>query len=125
MLKEDWRRTLRGNTLTTDQNHGIVLGRENIVKRAGYRSAQDQIMELMNAGQRLQTAREEKYSKPTGLVPRHYGEIDIVVGTEKEEAIKEDIKTKWAEKQAQEQQKQQANNPTPETPSASEGGGVT
>lgn len=116
---------LAGNTVTSDPFNGIILDRTNEVKRAGYRSANDQIAELMRSGTRLQEAREERYAKPTGLAPRHYGEIDPVVADEKIEAIKDDIrdrKTKaWEETQAKKAAEEAASKV--ETPP--EGGGVT
>jgi len=116
---------LMGATLTSDPFEGISLDRENEVKRVGYRSASDQIMELTRAGQRLVTAREEQYSKPTGLLPRHYGEIDPVVGKEKTESIRETLRERKA-KQLEESQQTKAAEPAAKAEKpAPEGGGVT
>lgn len=117
--------SLMGNVLTSDPYDGIVLDRTNEVKRAGYRSAQDQIMELTRAGQRLQAAREEKYSVPTGINPRHYGEIDQTVADDKTNALKESInekRKKAAEEAAERKAAEEAANQVQTPP---EGGGVT
>ncbi|WNK15078.1 MAG: hypothetical protein [Microvirus sp.] len=95
---QNWQKDLRGCLMTVDETGGLVLGRENIVKRAGYRSTQDQIYELMRSGQRLQTAREEAYNKPTGILPRLYGEIDRTVASEKLESTKQQILSRKAER---------------------------
>jgi len=130
MEKTDYRRKLRGNTMTTSEYGGVVLGRENDVVRSGYRSAQDQIYELMRSGQRLQQAREERYAQPTGLSPRHYGEIDVTVAVEKVAYLKRQGEEKAAEKQAAKEAKAAEEaakaETTKETPKpAAEGGGVT
>lgn len=115
---------LTGNTVTSDPFNGIILDRTNEVKRSGYRSANDQIMELTRSGMRLQMAREEQYAKPTGLVPRHYGEIDPVVGGEKTEAIKDGLRERRA-KAWEENQVKKAEEAAEAEETTPEGGGVT
>lgn len=124
---------LVGATLTSDPFDGIVLDRENNVKRSGYRSAVDQIAELNRAGMRLMAAREEQYSKPTGLMPRLYGEIDKTVAQEKVDGIKAQVKQRYqdrARKLEEEQaakaaEEKAAEKPAKPTGTPPEEGGVT
>lgn len=115
--------------MTTDEQGGILLTRENEVERAGYRSAADQIYELTRAGKRLQEARQEQYAKPSGILPRHYGEIDTTVAKEKTEVIRETIRERkakeWEEQQTKEAEKNQAEEPAKAEKPTPEEGGVT
>lgn len=116
---------IQGVALTSDPFDGICLDRTNIVKRAGYRSTLDQIEELTRAGERLQIAREEKYAKPTGLMPRQYGEIDQTVTDEKNKEMAQNfIIEVQAKKNAEAEQKQKAAEDAAkaEKPTSEEGG---
>lgn len=106
MLKDDWRRTVRGYTMTTDPQNGVILDQEDNVQRAGYRSTADMIYELTRSGAQLQMAREEKYIQPTGLTPRHYGEIDVTVAIEKTIDIRNKL-TERAEKAKKDEEERQ------------------
>lgn len=125
MIATDFRKKIRPNTMTTDEQGGIVLTRENDVERAGYRSAADQIFELTRAGKRLQEARQEQYAKPSGMIPRHYGEIDQTVAKEKTDAIGETVATRAKERADKAAEEQAAKEAAKAEKPAPEGGGVT
>lgn len=77
------------NSLNRPKLELLPMNSDDTVERTGYRSPQQQIAELMNAGRRLISYRQEKYwgtglSDPKGEpVARHYGELDRTIADRK------------------------------------------
>ena len=101
-----FRKKLRPMTL--DGSEGLILDTEDEVVRVGYRSVTDQINELTRAGIKLQLDREMRYSEPSPITPRLYGEIDITIARDKIQASKERVINRYKEKAEKQEQERLA-----------------
>lgn len=78
---------------------GLEMDPTDEVQRAGFRNTHDRVEELLQAGRLIRAGREERYSEPTVITSRHYGEIDRTIADEKIEILKQSIRTKAKKEQ--------------------------